>query len=168
MKDQNPASSFILHPSSFILHPSSFVVSGSVIARGKQVPDFGLDECGRLHHLLQVDARANPQPVEHEHEVLGGEVPRRPRRVRTAAEPTGGPIERGDAGVEGGEDVRQRGASRVVKVQRHLGKRHTRCDGAEHPRNLAWMRDADRVADGDLEHATAFSATMYRGGALVR
>ena len=64
-----------------------------------------------------------PIPCEHVDEILGREVPGRPRRVRTAAEPADGGVEGGDPGVEPDEDVRERGSVRVVHVEREPRRR---------------------------------------------
>lgn len=54
-----------------------------------QVP---ADELAGGHHLAQVDARLDAQPVEHVHYVLRSHIPRRTLRVRAATEA-------GDGGV---------------------------------------------------------------------
>ena len=90
-------------------------------------------------------------PVEHVDEILGGQIARRPGRVRTATRPAGRRIEAGNAVLEAGKDVGQRGAARVVEVVGEAVERNP-CLGQRFGErvDLAGHADADRVADADL------------------
>ena len=59
-----------------------------------------------------------PRPSQHVEQILGRKVPGRAGRVRAAAQSARGRVERRDAEIECGQHVGQRGAARVVKVQR--------------------------------------------------
>ena len=72
----------------------------------------------RDQQRVEVDAMRHPFAIEEVHEVLRCEVARRPRSVRAAAGAAGRGVEASDAELEGGGDVGQRGAARVVEVHR--------------------------------------------------
>ena len=67
----------------------------------------------------QVDAGVDAHVVQHVHDLLGGHVAGRAGRVRAAAEPADARVELGDAELQRGQDVGQRGAPGVVEVQQH-------------------------------------------------
>ena len=54
---------------------------------------------------------------------------------------------------ERGRDVGERGAARVVIMERDAIGRQTREHRLEHPRHQSWMRGADGVADRHVENA---------------
>ena len=105
-------------------------------------------------------------------EVLGGDVPRRVGRERTAAEPSDGGVEDGRPGVERGERVRVARVARVVEVAAH--GRPEPGDAARQRANGARRRDADRVREdeavrldlgdllGDLDHAVGIDLAFER------
>ena len=74
----------------------------------------------RPHHPYQRHAALHAEPFEHVQQILGREIAGRTWRVRTATKPTGGTVERRDAMLQRREHVGQRGAARIVKVQRNL------------------------------------------------
>ena len=96
-----------------------------------------------------------PESIQHVDQIFGRKVPGRAWSERTAAQPAGGTVERGDAVIETGEHVGEGGAAGVVEVQRRSVEGHLLDHGIEHAGNLPWMRDADGVADRNLEHAEA-------------
>ncbi len=69
------------------------------------------------------DARFDAETVQHEQQILGGEVAGRAGREGAAAKPAGGTVERRHAVIEAGEHVGEGGAARVVEVQRDLMQR---------------------------------------------
>src|SRR5438093_11977117 len=71
-----------------------------------------------LDQPRQVDPGPDPHLVEHRHEVLRGDVPRRSRGQRAAAELAERRLERLDALLEGREHVREPLPASVVKVGR--------------------------------------------------
>jgi hypothetical protein len=58
-----------------------------------------------------------------------------------------------DAEIERGEHVSECGTSCVVKVEGDLLQRNALGHGVHDNRDLAWMRNADRVADRHFERA---------------
>ena len=66
--------------------------------------------------VAEVDPRLDPLPIERVYEVLGGDVPRRPRRERAAPEPADRGVEDARARLECSERVRVAGVTRVVEV----------------------------------------------------
>src|SRR3569833_4214577 len=123
------------------------------ILRRQLVADERRGAARGFDELVEIDAGLHAHRVEHRDDVLGREVARRTRRVRTAAEPTGGRVDRRDAELHRGHAVRERGALRIVEVDRERADRMLRDHEAEHFLDLGRIRDADRVADRDLEHA---------------
>ncbi len=102
---------------------------------------------------LEIDARGDAEAVQGVHQVFGREVPGGARRKRAPAEATGRRIERRDPVGQRRQDVGHRHAARVVDVQGEMSGGHTTAQRLEHALDLAWMRDADRVAHGHLEDA---------------
>ena len=72
----------------------------------------------RLDDFGECDAGRNAESFEEVEQVLGREVARGARRVRTAAETAGRGVVSRDAALETRVDVRERRAARVVEVQR--------------------------------------------------
>ena len=91
--------------------------------------------------------------VEEIREVLGRQVAGCSGGVRTAAGAARRGIEAADPGRESGDDVGQCRSACVVKVERDLFDRYTSEHVFQHTGDLCGMRDADRVAHRDFEHA---------------
>ena len=66
---------------------------------------------------VDIDTRIDPLAVEEVDEVLGRDVARGPRRVRTAAEAADGCVEHTRASFDRREGVRVPGVARVVAVE---------------------------------------------------
>ena len=100
-----------------------------------------------IDQAIEVDAGLDALSLEDVDEVLGGDVPRRVRRERTAAEPSDGGVEHRRPGVERSERVRVPGVARVVEVAAHgtteLG------GAARQGANGARGGDADRVREDE-------------------
>ena len=75
-----------------------------------------LERSGGLGHTFEIDIRLVAQAAQHVQQVLGCEIARCTGRVWAAAEATRRAVKRRESKVEGGQDVGQSGASRVVKV----------------------------------------------------
>ena len=103
-----------------------------------------LDKRGCFHDRIQVDSRFDPQTFEHVDHILCGDVAGRAGCVGASTESTGGRVERRDAEVERRQDVRQRHAPSVVKMQRNLLDGQPFSDRPDHTRNLPRMRNPDR------------------------
>src|SRR5262245_58287227 len=134
----------------------------------------GLERRRCREHGVEIDAGRDAQPVEEIEQILGREIAQGAWRVRTSAESARGGIERRDSEVERREDVRQCGASRVMKMERDSIARDRACERGEHAADLSRMRDADRVADRYFEDAEVQEArreidhTRERHGAFER
>ena len=108
----------------------------------------------RLDQLVEIDAGLDAHRVQHRDDVLGREVARRARRVRTAAEPAGRRVDRRDAHLHRDDAVRERGALRVVEVHRERARADaSRARAPSTSSTCARVRDADRVAERDLVDA---------------
>src|SRR5688572_416668 len=86
------------------------------------VEDLPRQELGQtalgLDQGLEVDAGVEAHLLQHEDEVLGGDVAARSWGMRAAAEATQRGIERADVDIESGHHVGEAKAARVVKVSR--------------------------------------------------
>ena len=78
-----------------------------------------------------------PSPFEHVEQIFGREIAGRAGRVRAAAEAASRRVEGRDAEIERGEHVGERGAARVVEVQRDASSGTACGDGADDARHLA-------------------------------
>src|SRR5262249_58284546 len=58
-----------------------------------------LEDPTRLDQLLEIDPGLQSHALQHEHEILGRDVPGRPRREWTAAEASERRVERADAEI---------------------------------------------------------------------
>ena len=112
-----------------------------------------------LDQLVEVDAGRDAHAVQH---VRRGPRSRGcpPRRARTGSRPAADRrVERRDAELEPDEHVRERGAARVVHVQRDLlGAASRRGSAARSRASAAGVADADRVAERDLVARPASSS----------
>ena len=104
------------------------------------MPDSGLDERRGVDERSEVHAGLDAKTVEHVDQIFGREVAGRPGRIRAAAKPAGGRVERRDAQFERRQDIGESRPARVVEVERDVGERHALGDRAE--RRLAPARDA--------------------------
>ena len=96
--------------------------------------------------------------MEQVDEVLGGDVPGRPRRERAAADPADRRVEHGRARLERGEAFAIAGVARVVQV--HADRRAELAPAPTSVLDLPRDGDADRVGEDDLVRA--------RGGQPLR
>ena len=112
-------------------------------------------------------AKANPLiiciglPVQEIQEVLRAGVPGGSGRVRAAAQTARRGVERTNALSQPFGDVRERRASRVVKVDGQRLRRQRLPQPAHDVGHLGWHRDADGVADGDLVTAQVRQAARH-------
>ena len=121
------------------------------VLRGQLVADERRRRARRLGELVEIDAGLDAHRVQHRDDILGREVARRARRVRTAAEPARRRVDRRDAHLQRDEAVRERGALRVVEVHRdRVGADASRARAPSTSSTCARVRDADRVAERDL------------------
>src|SRR6266545_3792815 len=103
----------------------------------------------RRDERVEIDAGFDPVPREEVDEIFGCDVPRRPRRVRTAAEPAARRVEQARTGLERRDRVCVARIPRVVQV--YAGGM---CP-LDQLTNLSRRRHADRVGEDDLRAGEA-------------
>src|SRR5688572_25391612 len=107
-----------------------------------------LEPLGDADQRLEVDSGLDAFAVQHVDEVLGPDVPGRPRGERAPADAADGRVEHGGARLERGERVRVAGVAGVVQVGSDGRPRKLRA--ADDVPDLPRHRDADRVGEDDL------------------
>src|SRR5438874_2012224 len=116
----------------------------------ERAPEQVLDGPRGLDQLPQLDPGIDAHLVQHRDQVLGGDVPRRPRRDRAAAKLAERRLERVHALLEGGEDIGEALAAGVVEVRGELDRGQPLARAGEKVAHLAWVGHPGRVAERDL------------------
>src|SRR5439155_5023217 len=117
---------------------------------GKLVPDQLLRQRAGVYEPGEVEAGPDAHVREHRREVLGGEVPCGPGRVRTTAHPADAGVEGGDSELQGDETVRKCRAVGVVEVQRQHRRGDLAQEELENLTGLPRVSHPDGVAEGKL------------------
>ena len=112
-----------------------------------------LRAAGAREQRLQVDAGVDAHPVEHRHEILARDVPRRARRHRAAAELAEARLEAVDPGLQRREHVREALPARVVEVRGQLRILQIVAPQREQLADLARVGHPRGVAKADLPRA---------------
>ncbi len=117
--------------------------------------------------MAEIHARAQPDLVGHEHQILGGQIAGCAGRERAATQPADAGIEDADARLEGDGGVGQPQRLGIMQVGRQPPDVDVAGDQVDQPPDREWIGVADGVGDGDLVHAPVGDLS-HDGHRLVR
>src|SRR6266545_2407170 len=160
---RSSVSTAALKASLFIAAPSLPVPvhrAGAQYVGPQLAPEVVLDRARGFDQPPEVDSGGHVHLVQHRHEVLGGDVPRRAGRHRAPSQLAESRLERVDPLLEGREHVRQALTPRVVEVGGELDPGEALASGGEELPDLARVRHPGCVAERDL--LAAFPRQAFR------